>query len=162
MDYVISDTHFGHEAIIDYEDRPFDGITEMDNSIVSNINSIVTKSDRLFWLGDISFLNKAETKHIMSLIKCKSNHLILGNHDKGHTKTWWKDVGFNYVYDFPIVYKGFLMLSHEPMYVNSHMPYANLHGHTHGNSMTSAQSINCCVEVTDYKPVSIQSIIERF
>lgn len=60
-----------------------------------------------------------------------------------------------------MVLDGFFMLSHEPMYINSYTPYANIFGHVHGNPMyrdKSGHSFCACVERTGYRPVSFDMI----
>ena len=67
------------------------------------------------------------------------------------------------VYDYPIVYKDFWLVSHEPMYVNRNAPYANIFGHIHSNPeyrSVSPRSFCVSVERTGYKPVSFEEIAE--
>ena len=52
-----ADYHFSHKNIIEYTNRPFSDITEMDNTIVENHNSVVKPNDHVYFLGDFSFQN---------------------------------------------------------------------------------------------------------
>lgn len=50
------------------------------------------------------------------------------------------------------------MLSHEPMYMNKHMPYVNVHGHIHGQKYEGNSHFNICVEHWNYAPLSFEQI----
>ena len=50
--YIISDTHFNHENIIKYCNRPFKDINEMNDAIIDNWNRIVKKDEIVYHLGD--------------------------------------------------------------------------------------------------------------
>lgn len=50
--YVVADTHFGDEAIIQYENRPFRSIEEMTQTMVERWNEKVMGNDTIFVLGD--------------------------------------------------------------------------------------------------------------
>ncbi|GIO30780.1 MULTISPECIES: metallophosphoesterase family protein [Paenibacillus] len=155
--FVISDHHFGHQNIIDFESRPFATAEEMDEYMINQWNEIVEKEDKVFHLGDFSFYNKEKTKAIVQRLHGKK-FLILGNHDRGRSKAWWLDAGFEEVSEYPIIYGGFYLLSHEPMYMNKHMPYVNVHGHIHGQKYEGKHYFNACVEHWDYKPVDFEAI----
>ena len=45
----------------------------------------------------------------------------------------WNTVGFDIVCAYPIIIDEWFILSHEPLYTNTNMPYANIFGHVHGN-----------------------------
>ncbi|MEF3305431.1 phosphoesterase [Paenibacillus sp. GYB003] len=155
--FFISDHHFGHKHIIDYESRPFAGVEEMTETMIARWNDVVGKDDRIFHLGDFSFLNKEKTGAIVSRLHGRKT-LVMGNHDRGRSRTWWLEAGFDEVSEYPIVYGGFFFLSHEPMYMNKHMPYVNVHGHIHGQKYEGSQYVNVSVEHWDYTPVSFEEI----
>jgi calcineurin-like phosphoesterase family protein len=155
--YFISDLHFFHNNIIKYENRPFCSVEEMNREIIKRWNNTVSKSDRVFVLGDISFSSFAETEQVVRSLN-GIKHLIMGNHDRGRSVAWWLNIGFDKVSEYPIIYRDFLILSHEPMHMNESMPYVNLHGHIHSQLLEGRKHINMCVEHWDYTPVHIDTI----
>lgn len=54
MKYYISDLHLFHEATIKFDNRPFQNLEEMHETIMKNWNSKVTNGDTVYILGDIS------------------------------------------------------------------------------------------------------------
>jgi len=158
--FVVSDHHFYHKNIMVYENRPFDDLEHMTKELIKRHNSVVKKDDVVFFLGDISFTNKEKTKEIIEKMN-GYKILIMGNHDR-RNRNWHLDVGFSEVIKYPIIVKGYYILSHEPVYLNDKMPYVNIHGHMHGKSMSGGNYVNVSVEQIDYTPVNIEDIIERF
>lgn len=152
--FFIADTHFGDENILRYENRPFENVFEMNEKIVSNWNGLVADDDEIYFLGDVgdaSCINRLKGK----------KYLIKGNHDKLDNAEYIS-LGFDKVYDLPVIYNDFWILSHEPMYVNQNMPYANIFGHVHNNPMyktVSNRSFCVSVERIDYTPVSFENIM---
>lgn len=161
--FVIADLHFSHKNIIEYEKRPFANVEEMNKTIVRNWNTFVSKHDTVFILGDVSFCGKEETKELISKLNGKKV-LILGNHDRGRSvDNFWRYVGFNEVYRYPIVYDDWLVLSHEPPeYFNEQTPYAYIYGHVHSTPMYKTITKNsACVSVErwNYSPVKLETLI---
>ena len=158
MIYITADTHFEDEIIIKYESRPFNDVYDMNDSLIENINSIVKENDTLYIVGD--FGRPKYAKDILKRIICKNIYLIKGNHDTMHND-YYREIGFTEVYDKPIIIEDFFILSHEPLYMNTHMPYINIYGHVHNNPNYvnySKCGMCVCVERTNYKPISLDNI----
>ncbi len=88
--YIISDTHFGDPNIIFYENRPFNSVKEMNETIIKNWNKTIAKEDIVFFLGDVAVGYNSYL--LKELIKDLSGYkiLIMGNHDKKYSPETWK------------------------------------------------------------------------
>ena len=160
--FFVADTHFGHEAMIRFENRPFKDIRDMEQKIIKNWNETVAQEDRVFVLGDFAFGDKAEVTRLCRSLNGKKT-LVLGNHDT-QSPGWYRECGFDEASAWPIIIEGFWILSHEPLYINENMPYANIFGHVHGNPTYKdfcRQSICVCVERSGYRPISFEDIRRR-
>ena len=156
--FFIADTHFGSEAIRLYENRPFADTGEMDRELIARWNRVVSEDDIVYHLGD--FGADGHEAEILSRLK-GVKYLVKGNHDTGSNE-YYRQAGFREVYDLPVILRSFWILSHEPLYVNTNMPYANLFGHIHANPMYkdfSPQHFCACVERTDYTPIAFDRVI---
>lgn len=156
--WFISDPHFGHENIIKYEDRPFKNKKEMDEFIIENWNKQIKDGHEVFMLGDFSFYGKDRTTEICHLLNGRKN-LICGNHDRKSAR-YYRECGFEEVYKYPIIFDKFLILSHEPQYMNKSSVLFNLHGHTHSNFKQDEFHLNMCVENHGYKPVEFSNVLK--
>ena len=162
--FVTADLHLFHNNIIKYENRPFRGVEEMNDEIVKRWNNTVSKHDKVFVLGDVSFGGKEETKEIIERLNGHKT-LIMGNHDRPRSITnFWQYVGFNEVCRYPIIYKEFTVMTHEPpSYFNEATPFAYIYGHVHSSDMYKTITKNtACVSMErwDYTPVNIEKIYE--
>lgn len=155
--YFIADTHFGDSAILRYENRPFENVSHMDNELISRWNSVVSDEDCVYVLGDFG-ADGYETE-VISALKGKK-YLIKGNHDV-KSNDYYRKAGFEEVYDHPIILDNFWILSHDAVYVNINMPYANLFGHVHNSPVVkdySDQHFCVSVERIDYTPVCFERV----
>ena len=155
--YLIADTHFGDDAIRRYENRPFETVQEMDEALIRNWNQTVSEEDMVYHVGDFSVAGR-EKEYLERL----QGHVILvkGNHDTLRASDY-RSMGFEECYDLPVILEQFWILSHEPLYVNENMPYANLFGHVHGSPLYRTYSKHhYCVSVerTGYSPISLEEI----
>ena len=127
--YFIADTHFGDDRIRRYENRPFQTVAEMDFELIRRWNDTVSNEDTVYVLGDFG----ADGYEAEVLSKLNGTKLLVkGNHD-GKSNEEYRQSGFKEVYDHPIIIDGFWILSHDLLYVNENMPYANLFGHVHNS-----------------------------
>lgn len=160
MIYLIGDTHFSEENIIRYEDRPFKNADEMDAAIINYWNRMAKDNDEVWHFGD--FGAEGHEAEILSQLK-GIKYLIKGNHDI-QSNEYYRKAGFAEVYDKPILYNNFWLFSHEPMYVNSHMPYVNVFAHVHGSSIYADYGPNhFCVsmERIGYIPIELQKVADK-
>lgn len=151
--FIISDTHFGHENIIKYCNRPFASVEEMDQIMIKRWNETVSNNDIVIHLGDFSFYGKDKTREIIQKLNGKKI-LIMGNHDN-YSEQFYRDAGFHTVSRFPIIYDNFYMLSHAPLQLSETTPYANFYGHVHNDEKYQDTANTKCVSVerTGYRPV---------
>ena len=161
--FLIADTHFGHKGIIDYENRPFAGVDDMDRRLMENWNRAVEAEDSVLVLGDFAVAPDARVRELLEALHGRKT-LVMGNHDRGRPPAWWQEAGFELACPYPILYDGMLLLSHEPLYVNANMPYINLFGHVHGNPAykdVSGQHLCVSCERIEYTPILLERAKER-
>lgn len=163
-DYFIADTHFGGENIRRYENRPFASVEEMDEAFIANWNQTVNSEDTIYVLGDFSDYGM-DDKDAEILKRLNGRKiLVMGNHDRHRTPQQWRDLGFAECFSMPVLYEGFFLLSHEPLYINVNMPYANFYGHVHANPSyndASKQSVCVSAERIAYTPIDFLSLREK-
>lgn len=148
MEYFISDLHFDHKNILKFERVEFKTIEDHNEFIVASINSVVTKLDTLYILGDIG--------DDLGLIKRINGRkiLIMGNHDR-KSKDLYKEY-FDEVYNHPLYINRRVILSHIPVPVTSGT--LNVHGHLHGSYLDSNNHFNVSAMLINYRPVSSKVI----
>ena len=161
--FFIADTHFGCDNICRYENRPFANSADMDQALIFQWNRSVAQNDIVWPLGDFG-ADGRESEVLAQLNGTK--YLVKGNHDM-HSSEYYRKAGFHEVYDLPVLFQNFWLLSHVPLYVNVNMSYANLFGHVHANPMYrdySPQHFCVCAERINYTPVAfddIQQILQK-
>lgn len=79
--WFTSDLHFGHQNIIDFCERPFSSVDEMNWQLVARYNALVDPEDEVFFLGDICMGKTKDTLQFVELLH-GTKYLIPGNHDK--------------------------------------------------------------------------------
>ena len=161
--WVISDSHFYHENIIKYCNRPYADAVEMNEDMIAKWNAVVGKDDIVWHLGDFCFGCKEHINEIVPRLNGRIN-LVLGNHDR-HKMSFYYESGFHRVYDHPVVISNFFILSHEPLqWVKDGDVYINVYGHVHDQEMYkdfTSNSFCACVERIGYAPIKWTDMLEK-
>lgn len=181
--WVVSDTHFNHENIIKFCNRPFDDAKHMNDAMVENWNSKVKPQDKVYHLGDVYMGGGFGREYTESLLASLNGHkrLILGNHDNG------KDQIIQRYFEKVDVWRMFpefgLLLTHVPVHHSALLrgkagprenpkKLLNVHGHVHERVVKKVEMLGIqewredsdpdyrcvCVEHTDYTPVNIEEL----
>lgn len=172
--WIVSDTHFGHENILNFVDsstglkvRPnFSNVDEMDEFMVDNWNSVVKQDDKIWHLGDVMMGDKARFVKTWKKLN-GSKRLCVGNHDD--IKHLVAGGFFKYVVLERKFREDGLHLSHIPLHGSQHEVGApgsgrflcNVHGHIHGNATPEGRYINMSVEVINYTPVAYEDVVAQ-
>lgn len=168
MIYFTSDLHLGHNNMIKFRDRPFHNVSEMNTTLLKNINNTCSKRDMLFILGDIAYQQPVEqTEEQLSSLK-PTLVLIRGNHDKAYNPKL-----FHTIKDYCEikVYHRKVILSHYPFLEWDGMlrGAVHLHGHQHNYEKYNIDMRNqkilrydVGVDANYGVPVSIEQIFQYF
>lgn len=157
--FFTSDTHFGHQNIIKYCDRPFEDVVTMDAKLVIAWNEKVGLNDTVYHLGDMAFNNYERISELNGNIK-----LVPGNHD--HERA--KKVMHLVQEVLPEVH--YLKISKSQRFVLCHYPFESwrreykfhLHGHTHGTSGVKTNRLDVGMDAVQvFAPLSLDEIMER-
>jgi calcineurin-like phosphoesterase family protein len=159
--WVISDTHFGHENIIKYCDRPFSCKEEMDEILIRNWNKTVSNDDVVYFLGDFCFGRPG--REVSRSYRSKLNgriHLIRGNHDRYIDESIFESAQDSIVLE---INDKAIYLCHYPEQNNiwkipPHDFY--LYGHVHNKFSFNPRKFNMCVENCDYTPIDLDFFVD--
>lgn len=149
--FFTSDTHYMHKNIclgvtnwsadrrpLEEQCRHFNDLTEMNDAIVNNINSIVPKDGVLFHLGDWSFGGRQYIKEFRNRLNVDTIILIKGNHDLHVESPEFKNL-FSSIYSYLELQVGNqqFQLFHYPIeyWNNMNRGAYHLHGHEHWDSV---------------------------
>ena len=176
MIYFTADTHLSHiniagPSISKWKDgfRSFESIHQMNKTITDNWNSVVTPDDIVYHLGDFSFDKISKFTPFLN----GTIILIRGNHDRSSNL---KGCGMQVFQNLDFEYNGLkFKLNHRPIYSDitdvdprdiGFTPDIDLDdydyvlcGHIHFHWKRMQKNINVGVDVWDYTPVSIDTII---
>lgn len=160
--FLISDTHFDHANIIQYCNRPFHSVKQMNDTLLKNWNSTVNENDFVYFLGDITFgRRKRPIDYWLGKINGEI-HYVRGNHDTDAVIERAVIIPERY----GIKYKNYeFLLMHNP-----HRPFGYdgwiIHGDKHNNDLKNYpfinqknKTVNVCAEVVGYTPLSLNKLI---
>ena len=156
--WFYSDPHYNHDKIIEYCNRPFNSVEEMNEALVANYNNLVDVKDTVYVLGDFA-MSKPElfTKKLNG-----NKFLIRGNHDEPFKNKFASSWGFGWVKDVYelVVDKQHIWLSHysHQTWPGKHRGAWHLFGHSHGKLPGLGLSTDVGVDCWNYAPVSFEQL----
>lgn len=168
--FLCSDHHIGHSNILTFTNaegafiRPgFANITDHDEYLIQQHNSVVRQCDKVYFLGDVTF----SKKNMYMIGRMNGDKvLIKGNHDNLELKEYihyFRDIRGFHQFDG-------MCLTHVPIHPDSLGRWGvNVHGHLHANRVMTAfgarpderyQSV-CMEQLDDYTPISLEQLKSR-
>ena len=163
MIYFTSDLHLGHATVIKHR-HDFADINEMNETLIRNINSVVTDSDTLYIIGDLS--NRITVEEANEYIGRIRGHKILirGNHDDEYDPELFAEIT-DYK-EFEYGGKDYILM-HYPLKCWNKMRFGSVqvHGHIHStpkynehNHRIGRLQYDVGVDANEFRPVSIDEI----
>ena len=145
--YLISDTHFKDL------DRKYMGYHISNEDQLYLLKDTCHKNDTLIHLGDVG-----DPEYMLDL-KCHKV-LIMGNHDQSIEKM---EEVFDEVYSGPLWVSQKLVLSHEPLTIQTwdtaQTVAFNIHGHDHAGTKRDYH-LNICQNIYGYVPLNLKQFIK--
>ncbi|MDN3495001.1 metallophosphoesterase [Planococcus sp. APC 4015] len=183
VDYVTSDTHFGHARISELASRPFASVSEMDAELVQRWNRSVAPTDVVLHLGDVALGTIVDSLPLTAQLNGR-RFLVPGNHDRVSPATQSRAAieRFTPLYEnagwtvLPEVIEGTrrgsrLLASHYPYFGDtqevdrhsSHRPIDHgiplLHGHTHDRwNGPVGNQFHVGIDAFEYAPIPFSMI----
>lgn len=188
--FLTSDLHIGHVNIIEYCNRPYKDVSEMNADLVERWNSVVAPDDEVFIIGDLA-MGKLDDSLVYVGLLNGTKHLVPGNHDRmfgcqgtkyANAVQRYLDAGIEDVVEdefamnlqvdplftvlvnhFP--YQGDSREGHEDRYQDrrpaNHGDYL-IHGHVHGVWRRNGRMVDVGVDAWGGYPVSFAAVVDLF
>ena len=179
--FFTSDIHLGHRGVLDFDNRPWDNLDDMNEGLITRWNNKVGKGDHVYILGDLCWLSGEKARLLVSRLN-GNLHLIRGNHDR-ISKASYREL-FASIKDYDTVHVHLsdgtnrrVVMSHYPipLYHGHYNDSIHLYGHVHNTSeealtrqiieLLHKQGITCEMYNVwcgfyDWAPATLDEIIE--
>ena len=169
--FFTSDTHFDDEFAIQYFNRPFQSVDEMNAAMVQRWNHVVKDDDIVYHLGDFT---PGDLNHFTKWANQLNGgiRILPGNMDR----LWLPDFVANKKVMVlpPLISLAFeklgrgggpqvIVLCHYSMQVWERSNHGSWHlfGHTHGKLKGVGMSFDVGVDCTDFLPLSLDGVAEK-
>lgn len=161
--FFTADQHFFHYKAIEYCNRPYRDIKQMENEFIKKHNEVVPNNGVVYHLGDIAMLRKDQIMKIVPVLEKMNgqHHLVLGNHDEGKPFTYLK-IGFLSVHT-SLVIEEFVLVHDPAMAISIDKNQKVLCGHVHElTKFVNPNILNVGVDIWNYYPVSVEQVRNAF
>jgi calcineurin-like phosphoesterase family protein len=176
--WITADQHFGHTKIIEYVNRPFNSIDEMDSEMISRWNERVKPDDLVYHLGDFTLSNFKGFEYYLEKLN-GTVFFVPGGHDNRWLSSYKKngsDDKFTVLESLTTInIRGVeLVVCHYPLmtWEKSHYGTIHLHGHCHGSigcigvsgngaGLKPGYRMDVGVDCNNFYPISITDILNR-
>lgn len=165
--WLTADLHINHSKIIQYCNRPFKNVDDMNKKLIKNWNNRVKKDDIVYHVGDFCFREHKDTPKAEHWIKQLNGRIIFinGNHDEGGRNTLKTDI------HSVIIKKGkrYFYLVHDPKDAENFD--INIVGHVHKEWKFKTEKwsigqnidlINVGTDMWNYAPVSYDQMMKEY
>ncbi len=176
MEYLISDMHYFHKNILNFESNTrghFNSVDEMNEELTLQWNSVVSPDDIVYCLGDISINKKYE--YLVTVLSRLNGKIIViqGNHDNtDDMKKLLRDGHIEELHPVGIRLKRrkqTMWLTHYPMEIGARKNKWSIHGHIHSEPSQYENQINVGVDSSFMldtmglqfgQPVALDAVVE--
>lgn len=160
--FFTSDTHFGHDRIIELAKRPFTSVEEMNETIVQRWNARVKPGDLVYHLGDFALKQDRPTTEAIHARLNGTIYLLEGNHESNALSIRSR---FLHVTEYKkIEVEGQkIVLFHYPIrsWDGIFKGVWHLYGHVHGLLPDFGHSMDVGVDVHNFYPLSFEEVREK-
>ena len=165
--FFTSDTHFYHRNILKFTNRTSfcSTIEEHDEELIKRWNSVVSKNDLIYHLGDFSFAKELNYFYDILTRLNGRKFWILGNHD--HLDRFSNVIlsEFEWIRDYYVIpqkqFGQHIVLFHYPMreWYQYYRGSWHLYGHVHGEINDFGKSMDVGIDAhEEFRPFSFEEV----
>ena len=150
MYWFTADEHYGHAKVIEYCNRPFISVEEMNEALIANFNSVVTGVDVTVHVGDFCWA-KNRTQAAAYYSRLNGTHIFVkGSHDG-----WLPNSMSKFMWRAEIDGQ-FVVACHYALRTWERARYGSwqVYGHSHGKLPPIGKQYDVGVDCNFFTPVS--------
>lgn len=160
--YFTGDTHFGDPRALRFDHRPFPSLDDHDAALVERWNETVAPDDEVWHLGDFALGPPPERIRELLASLNGRKHLIVGNNDGLATLKAPGWASLQHYVEIAVDGRR-LVLCHYPFRTWNGIGNGviDIHGHSHGRLTPVTRQYDVGVDVWDFRPVTLATILAR-
>lgn len=162
--YLVADTHFGDAEVLEYTDRPFGSVAEMNDALLAGWTRVVDEGDEVVFVGDFAVPSEPTTVRRWLNRVPGAVVFVAGDHDDGARRSHAVDVRKRYRFEAG---GHALYCVHDPADAPSDHDGWVVHGHHHDMRPEeypfvdpAVRRVNVGVELLGYEPIPVPELLE--